>query len=192
MWSGELPWRASAVAHSLLACLADRAAQFPKGYYHPVRLLESWELRTLQSLADGQRVSGDIINAYCSVLNARTSALLSLGQTVPSVCLLSSYFMSKLCEGTGYNYADAAKHVSTPRTLERHGSPFTSILEYRFLVAPCHLPSDISPELDHWVLTVADLELCAVYTVDPLMVRVRVMGGQFRSDCRGVGCTTVK
>jgi Ulp1 family protease len=169
VWCGQLPWIAAADAVALLAGIQSKAALFPDSLFHntPFPL----QLRLLASIADGQQLEGDVITAYMQALNARTSRLISRGDSVPSVYFLSTYFMTKLLENGGFNFTDARKQGGTSlRSMQACGSPFSSILDYSMVVVPCHILHPHSPQLNHWVLMVADLEQRTICTMDPLMV----------------------
>jgi hypothetical protein len=169
VWCGQLPWRPGGSALALLAGINSRASCFPDTLFHatPYKL----ELRLLGTLADGEMLDGEVISAYTHALNARTSKLIRRQEDVPSVYFMSTHFMTKLLEGRGYNFSEAAKAGgASRRSMEMCGSPFDGILDYSMVVAPCHIKHPISPQLDHWVLTVADLERRTIQTIDPMMV----------------------
>jgi Ulp1 family protease len=154
---------------ALLAAIGANGALFPIGLFHntPYPL----ELRLLASLAVGQQLEGDVITAYMQALNARTSRLIKRGDHVPSVYFLNTWFMTKLLESGGYHFTDARKQGGTSaRSMQSCESPFSSILDYSMVVAPCHILHPYSRELNHWVLAVADLEQRTICTIDPLMV----------------------
>jgi Ulp1 family protease len=141
MWGIYNSLQARAAAAAAAASASEKAVDLGGGL----------TLKDIASAAPGEWLNDTIINMAMACVQRASGQFLQQGQGVP-VHLFGS-FMNLLYTDKPQNgvYYAAVRRHTLQAALRKAGQQLTSVLDCRYLIAPCHLPA-------HWVLVVADLQ----------------------------------
>lgn len=122
-------------------------------------------LRHMATVFPEQMLNDEVLNVRLAVLQRANAQQVREGRGV-KVHIYSTFFMEKLRLDTQragqVDYA-AVRRFTLPNALRNAGQQEASVLDCRYLIAPCHLPL-------HWVLVVADMQERTFIYLDPLGV----------------------